>query len=515
MTALLFPASRDFETWTNLGNEGWSARDIAPYYRKSMRYHQPSDETNKLMALDSYMKPELYGTDGPIQASFAEGFGPFDTAFVAALDDMGLSKKSDPSLGRFRGVVTPLTTVDSKTGKRSYAASAYWEGLAEKREHVDLITETLVNRLVLEKSSTGVVEAKGVEVRSKDGQSRTISCRQVILAAGALQTPVILERSGIGARKLLEQHNIPVVVDNPGVGENLQDHVFAPISFEVADGIPTRDAVRDPAVVEAMVKEYAASHSGPLASVPLQYGFLPLVDGAGRLGEEDLKKLVAGLDEQGAQASQLRSLMLDPEQCTLYYALLAGQQNIFPSGRTTMQEAHAPLRPENYATIAAGLSRPLSRGSVHLAGADPALSPVIDPRYLTNPADLEMLARGVQFIVGGIIEQPSVKRLLKPGGIRLPGYATDDSILSRDLDAARRVVRERLWSNYHVACSCPMMPKKLGGVVDDRLVVYGTSNVRVVDASVHPLITQGNIQATVYAVAERACDLIKEDWARL
>lgn len=459
------------------------------------------------MALDSYMKPELYGTDGPVQASFASGFGPFDTAFVEALDDMGLSKKSDPLLGQFRGVVTPLTTLDPKTGTRSYATSAYWEGLAEQQKNVHLVTETLVNKLVLEKSSNGMVEAKGVEIRSRDGQSRTISCGQVILAAGALQTPVILERSGVGARKLLEQHNIPVLVDNPGVGENLQDHVFAPISFEVADGIPTRDAVRNPAVVEALVKEYAESQSGPLASLPLQYGFLPPVDAAGCLSEADLQKLVAGLD--GPQATQLRSIIVDPEQCTLYYALLAGQQNIHPSGRTTMQEAHAPLRPENFATISAGLSHPLSRGRVHLASTDPEVHPIIDPAYLTHPVDLEILARGVQFI-GKIIDQRSVKKLLKPSGVRLPEYASDFS----DIDMAKRVVRERLWSNYHVACSCPMMPAELGGVVDDRLVVYGTSNVRIIDASIHPLITQGNIQATVYAVAERACDLIKEDWAR-
>lgn len=155
-----------------------------------------------------------------------------------------------------------------------------------------------------------------------------------------------------------------------------------------------------------------------------------------------------------------------------------------------------------------GLSHPLSRGSVHLASKDPEATPIIDPKYLSHPFDLELLGRAMQ-LLETIVQQEFLKRMLKPHGLRLPTQAHHIT----DLDTAKEVVKERLWTNYHPSCFCPMLPRELGGVVDDRCLVYGTSNIRIIDASIFPVITQGNIQATVYAVAERACDLVKEDWA--
>ncbi|KAK7744550.1 hypothetical protein SLS53_003435 [Cytospora paraplurivora] len=348
--AILFPTPRDFETWTNLGNSGWTAEDMIPYYRKSIRYYRPSPETNQRMSLDTYMDPTLYGTNGPIAASFADGFGPLDSAFVEAFDSTGLGhqNKSDPILGRLHGSFTPLTSINPETHERSYAAPGYFTDMAEGRENVSLITDTIVDKIILERSLSGVVEAKGVEVRTRDGNTVVVHGNEVILAAGASQSPVILERSGIGSRVLLEKHGVPVVVDNPGVGENLQDHVFAPVSFEVADGQVTRDVVRDPAVVEAMVKQYTESRSGPLGDVPLTFAFLPPVDGLERLSTPVLEELISVSIAPGkaeelpgavAQATELKSLIADPRESAVYYAMLAGQSHVNPHGRTTLLEA--------------------------------------------------------------------------------------------------------------------------------------------------------------------------------
>lgn len=113
--------------------------------------------------------------------------------------------------------------------------------------------------------------------------------------------------------------------------------------------------------------------------------------------------------------------------------------------------------------------------------------------------DAEVLARSAQFIER-IVDQPAMKGLLK----------TDLT----DLDKAKQVMRERLWTTYHSSCTCPMMPRELGGVVSDRLIVHGTKNVRIIDASIFPMIVLSNMQSTVYAVAERASDLVKEDWSK-
>lgn len=300
------------------------------------------------------MNPALYGTEGPIAASFADGFGPLDSAFVNAFDSAGLGhqKKTDPILGRLHGSFAPLTSINPETHERSYAAPGYFTEMAEKRENVSLITDAYVDKLILERSPAGVVEAKGVQVTTGNGSTVAIHGKEVILAAGSLHTPVILERSGIGSRHLLEEHDVQVMVDNPGVGENLQDHVFAPVSFEVADGQITRDVVRDPAVIESMVKQYMESRSGPLGDVPLTFAFLPPVDGLERMSSPHLEELVSASIAQAraedspgdmAQASELKSLITDPQESAVYYAMLAGQAHVNPQGRTTLLEVRHNL----------------------------------------------------------------------------------------------------------------------------------------------------------------------------
>lgn len=524
-TAMLYPCPRDFENWGKLGNWGWGYSDLLPYYRKSTKFFPPSTETSNLLGLNTYYQPELYGKQGPIAQSFAEDFGPFDTAFIEALDSTGLSKKSDPILGNQHGPFTPTSSVDPTNHRRSYAAEAYYSGMTEGRDNVEVLFETHVDKLILRESQmkNSIVDAEGVVTVDSDGNTTQIYGDTVILAAGSIQTPLVLERSGIGRRDVLEQQGIDVVIDSPGVGENLQDHVYTSISIEVADGLTTKDAVRDPAVVAALVKEYNENQSGPLASVPLNYAVLPPVDESGNVSTRKLEELVKEYGEWNeartfapgirAQLAELTPMLLDKQTCALYLGALAAQSVINPDGKTSMAEAHSPQHPENFLTISIGLNHPMSRGSVHIGGKVVETDvdkhgPIINPSYLSHPLDQELLARGLQF-VQRLTQSDALKKVLKPGGVLLPPTAADIS----DLSIAKRVSRERAWPNYHPVGTCAMMPQELHGVVSDRLVVYGTSNIRVIDASIFPMIPMGNIQATVYAVAEKACDLFKEDWA--
>ncbi|KAM5440136.1 hypothetical protein McanMca71_002755 [Microsporum canis] len=178
---------------------------------------------------------------------------------------------------------------------------------------------------------------------------------------------------------------------------------------------------------------------------------------------------------------------------------MPSQMNIRPGGKTPINLAYSQQRPENYTSVMVGLNHPLSRGSVHIGSSGPMASPTIDPGYLSHPLDMEILVPGTQFIEN-IINQQEIKRLLKGG--RLPSLACNLA----DIEIAKQVTKERLWTTYHPSCTCAMMPKDLGGVVNDRLVVHGTKNVRVIDASVLPMITLHSRQYSGNCICRgRAC----------
>ena len=525
VTAMVYPTPANFDSWAEFGNRGWTHADLVPYYRKLECFHLPSDETSKLLSLDETVDVSAHGNTGPLCTTFADAYGPLQQAWLSSFDSAGFTDKSDTIHGKHQGAFIPPNSVNPEGYQRSYAASAYFSGKVEDRENLKLLAETAVNKILLTRAKDGILEAKGVEIIATDDTLIRVYADDIILAAGAFQSPVILENSGIGSKEILTHHGIECLVDSPGVGENLQDHCFTTVSFEVADGVVTADMVRDPALVDALIKQYVESRSGPLSGVPLALAFTPPVDCHGVMDQDAVRVLVSPQSRDGgrteiskstllaglkAQHDELRNLLLDPRESCLFYGLMNSQMNVKSAGKTSMPEAYAPQRPENFISIMVGPNHPFSRGSVHTAGKDPKLHPVIDPKYLSHPLDLEIMARGTQFMEQ-IISQPAFRRFLKgKEGLYLPEYAKDSL---HDLEVAKRVVKDRLWTTYHPSCTCAMMPREMGGVVNDRLVVHGTRNLRVIDASVFPMIPMGNIQATVYAVAEKASDIIKEDWA--
>ncbi|KAF7562294.1 hypothetical protein G7046_g1835 [Stylonectria norvegica] len=520
VTAMAYPSPKDLDSWAKFGNKGWNHSDLVPYYKKFEAYSTPSPKTNCLLDIDSRLDDSLHGVDGPLCTSFPDAYSSFNQAWLQAFDGAGFVGRSDPILGMHQGAFTPPNSVDAKTSQRSYAASAFYTTAIENRENLQLLGETFVNRVMLEPSANGVLDAQGVEITGPGGDIIRIFADDIILAAGVFQSPIVLENSGIGSRKILEQHGIEVLIDIPAVGENLQDHFFTTVSFEVADDQISADVVRDPAVVGALLEQYANTRSGPLSGVPLSLAFTPPVDSHGIMPKENLFNLVE-LEKScatttdsfhpslGAQYAELQALLLDPVESSCFYGLMGSQMHVKPTGCTSMLEAYSQQRSENFISIMVGLNHPFSRGSVHTSGKDPKLHPIIDPQYLSSKLDLEILARGTQFLER-LVDQTALRKLLKgKAGAFLPDYASNLD----QLDTAKKVVKERLWTTYHPSCTCAMMAKEMGGVLNDKLVVHGTSNLRVIDASIFPMIPMGNIQATVYAVAEKASDIIKECWS--
>ncbi|KOC07415.1 putative aryl-alcohol dehydrogenase [Aspergillus flavus AF70] len=508
---VMYPSRANFEAWESLGNDGWGPDAMAPYLRKFHTYTPPSETTSALLSVDKYMNAENQGDQGPLPISHLDIYTPWNRAWDDTFARLGWNNHADPIAGRKVGSFTPPLSVDGKTGQRGYAGAYYTQDVAE-RKNLHLLTETMVERVILKKADSRVT-ATGIQIRTKDGQQLEVSAtREVIVSAGSLNSPQLLELSGIGAADLLQKHNIPVVLNLPAVGENLQDHCMSTVNFEVADPQTSADIARDPKVVQSLVELYEKTRTGPMTGIPVSVAYLPLVDHNGQVQREQIDDLLAQyLDSpqvkqislgRQQQYKILRQMLRDDQTGSADYMFLVAQFNA-KEGVNTMSYALSKDLPENYINILVLHNHPFSRGSIHIQSANAGDKPIYDPKYLSHPLDLEILARHTQFL-DKIASTEPFSSLLKPGA-RVPKAAVDLA----DLDTAKEVVKDRLFHCCHPVGTCAMMPAELGGVVDNQLKVHGTHNLRVVDASIFPLELSGTIQATTYAVAERAADIIR------
>lgn len=440
---------------------------------------------------------------------------------MKAFHNLGYHTPGDPITGNKQGAFQNPLSIDPDTGKRAYSASAYYTEDVAKRVNLHVITGALAERIVFgeENNESGQVTATGVEFVDSTGTQHTVSVvKEVIIACGAVKTPQILELSGIGNKEHLAQHGIDMVVESPQVGENLQDHVLVSTSFEIADDQVSGDIMRDPNIVQAVMKLYDETHTGPLSGTPLSFSYTPLVGKDGALPTSEVEALLSSHLVKTSGSTQLPSLekqykilqaqLLDSSESSVEFMYIPLQLNGNPTGgETDMTLLFSKAHDGNYITIVPMLMHPFSRGSVHIVSADPAAQPRVDPRYLSHPMDIEMLARAALYAEKVAATEP-LSVLLKPRGRRIPAGAD----LQGDVEKAKELVRQRLFTAFHPSGTCAMLPRELGGVVDPKLRVYGTCNVRIVDASVFPIEPLGHLQSTIYAVAERAVDLIKADW---
>lgn len=279
--------------------------------------------------------------------------------------------------------------------------------------------------------------------------------------------------------------------------------------FEVIHSLPTGDIIRDPAILKGAMEAYQSSRTGPLGSSVHSIACLPVVEFLSERGKSELAKLLDTYTElsspsqpasQSTQHAILRAILESPTDGSVIIGM--GSRQLHFQARL-QKDIYAVTDPKNFVSFLVALAHPYSRGTVHIASASPSTPPKIDPRYLSHPLDLEILARHIRYIPT-IAKTEPLASFVKEGGKRLP-----EGMDISTLDAAKEHVRRNLITNNHPCGTCAMLPQEKGGVVDENLRVYGVRNLRVVDASVFPMIPRGNIQSSVYAVAERAADLIK------
>ncbi|KAF2488460.1 alcohol oxidase [Lophium mytilinum] len=487
-------SARDLDNWVALGNPGWSYAELLPYFQRSERYSAPSEALGEKLG---YV---------PVDAGLRGGEGPVRGMWPVLGEAMGYPSPKDCRGGTSLGLFNQPLGVDEQ-GRRSYA-TRYWEPVRE-RGNLEVRTGSLVERVVFgEGKGAKGVAATGVQYVC-EGERVTVELGEggeVIVCAGAVQSPQILELSGLGNKEVLERYGIEMVVALPGVGENLRDHIVAPFSWEVKEGVPTSEAAAKPEVFAQLMELYQKTQGGPLANTVTTTGFLPYHGLATTLSttdtEEHIKDICPTLMSPPDALAKLQ--LIDKSEAAVQVLFVS--KGVDTARMDTPRTGWGHSFPGAYGTILAATTRTFSRGSIHIKSADPTEHPEIDPAYLSHPLDIDVLAQAILHFQDMARTDPLsgfLKKDADGANVPIPGMTAP-----KTLAEAKQHVHKHAFTEYHPIGTCSMLPKESGGVVDSNLKVYGTTNVRVCDASIFPMHVQGNIQSLVYAVAEKTADLL-------
>ncbi|KAF9494345.1 alcohol oxidase [Pleurotus eryngii] len=380
----------------------------------------------------------------------------------------------DPDSGNATGIFQSPRSVDPK-GIRPYSASAYFSQ-EQSRSNLLVLTGAEAKKILLTKYGNNLV-ATGVTFTS-GGKSLTAKAnKEVIPSTSSIKTPQLLELSGTDQKALLTKLRIPVLQDLPEVGENFQV-AFDLLSLHIEPAPFTRDQVVNNATFnDEQLALYAKTGSGPYAASGGLFSFEPL---QAVLPRSQVTTILAQLDKEikSTKATALRAAQY-PIQRKLITDGRVGQIefSFLPGGPTVANR----LPDRSYISMTALSPRPFSCGSVHINSTTPTASPIIDPNYFAFTFDSQLLTSAAS---------------------TPPENAADDGFASFSQQAS--------WSVFHPCGTAALAPKSSGGVVDTNLKVYGTNNLMIVDASVMPLVFAAHMQGTVYAIAEKAADIVKK-----
>lgn len=505
------PSKEELDAIETLGNKGWNWDSFLHYLKKSETTYKSNLSPEDAKRFGADPDPEYHGTDGPIAKSLPIAWPTILSNFFDAAEALGVPRNPDTSNGRNIGSMTSFASIDPATAKRSYATPAYLEPNIG-RKNLLVLTDAQVTKITLEDDQNSQKRATGVEL-VKGGNRAVVRGvkKDVIISAGSLQTPQLLELSGIGNQDLLSKYGIKTEINLPGVGENLQDHVGVVVINEVETIEDTMDVLADPEVAKAHQELYK-ERQGLLTFVPaLGFTFLS----GETLG--DKKDIQAWRDK--AHASYTESIARAiPELKSGLEKQYQIQQRIITDDTQAIAEViminghlpvpySTPVKGKRYNSNFCILMHPLSRGSVHINSSDPLAPPAIDPNYFANSADLDIIVHAIQFSLRLNSTSP-MKECVKSQVV------PSKELLDRGEEGLKEYIKENCGPIYHPVGTASMLPLEEGGVVDASLKVYGTSNLRVVDLSVLPLELACHTQAITYAVGEKAADIIKAEYFR-
>ncbi|KAG9127180.1 hypothetical protein FRC07_000330 [Ceratobasidium sp. 392] len=436
------------------------------------------------------------GTSGVIAAGYNTWYSDISTPYGETIYNLGIPPNFNPDSGDAFGLYNCAGSINRATGKRSYAANTYFANNAGRSNFV-VLTGAQATKINFGNSTVnGNYTATGVSFVSNSATYTVKARKEVILSAGSLQSPQLLELSGIGNPTILQQYGITSLVNLPGVGENLQDHLFIATSYELKPGKTTFDILRNNATYAAQAQaQYASTHDGIYAAVHSAFSFIDL---ASYVNSNKISAMKTQLDSEIASSgtTPLQQAQYNIQKQWLSQKLGHLEIIMYPG----YFAFSGPKPNTSYISLLMAIQHPFSRGNVHINSANPLVKPAFDPKYFSKSIDLDSLVEAVKF--GQTIAQT------EPLASAIVGRQDPAPGVVSDADIAN-YVKTFVESVYHPIGTAALAPRASGGVVGPNLKVYGTTNVRVVDASVIPLHMGTHITRTVYGIGEKAAAMIK------
>ena len=435
----------DYDHWESLGNRGWAWSEVLPIFRRSEDYQHGADD--------------FHGSGGELRVEERRVNWEILDVWRDAAEQCGIPKIDEFNRGDNFG--NAYFQMNQRTGKRWSAARAFLDA-AQPRPNLTVMTEATVESLSFNTDADGL-RATGVTLIHK-GQRRDIEATsEVLLAAGAIASPQLLQLSGIGRPDDLRAHAIAVRHSLDGVGQNLQDHLQIRTIYQVDNTVTLNQRARTPWGMAMMGLEYFFKKTGPLTMPPSQLGAFAKSDPSQPSANIEWHVQPLSLDKFGSPLHKYNAIT--PSVCNL---------------------------------------RPASRGTVSLKSANPHDAPAIAPNYLSTQEDLDVAVAGLKF-TREIMAAPALAafnpRELKPG----PQITSEEDLQRAAGDLGTTI--------FHPVGTCKMGPAHdTTAVVDDQLRVHGVRGLRVIDASIMPTITSGNTNAPTVMIAERGAEFIRKDY---
>jgi choline dehydrogenase-like flavoprotein len=489
-------SAADYDAWEALGNKGWGWDGMEPYFKKGTTFQPPSEKV--VEGFNITWDPETYGK-GPLTVSITDNQYDDIKDYWAAWKASGVHVPLDGNNGEAYGPSWYANTMDATTGRRAHARYAYIDPIKSSRTNLKILTGTTAQKIVFDDKKKPTM-AKGVEITDDaTGKTSTVYAKkEVVLAAGAIQTPKLLQLSGIGPKRVLEAAGVKVRVELDAVGSNFQDHPYATVIFNTTTTtFPNQNSLVTNATFNASAwDQYVQHKTGPYTYARGNaLAFISLPDMT-----NDTNAVVSSLKSQNAE--------------TYLPAVYKGNKKLL-KGFTAQREAIASIFKRHDAAVTefpvpadgtyglVGIEKPLSRGTVYLNASNPTGPPEVIHNAFVNPIDRTIMAIGLRFF-RTVWARPELDRFQISETVPGAQYTSDKEIY--DALLAQASLSPTL---AHPSGSCPMMPEHAGGCVNDKLMVYGTQHLSIIDASIIPIIPSCHLQATMYGIGEKAADILK------
>ncbi|KAI8270110.1 Dehydrogenase citC [Colletotrichum sp. SAR11_239] len=476
-------AAEEYDSWEALGNAGWNWETMIAAMKKSENFTGINTDT---------YGSEGVGDSGPVKAVINRIIPEHQETWIPTMNTLGIKTNLESLGGNPLGVMYQPSSIDATHYNRSYSANAY---VPIAGSNLEILSDTTVVKVNLEQVGD---EQQATGVTLQDG-SVIAANKEVILSAGSIQSPGLLELSGIGQASVLNSSGIAQVIDLPGVGENLQDHLRIQSSYQLKPEYTSFDILRSNTTYAA--EQLALWNAGEVSLYDYTGSGYTFTTWAQALGNDSqmvaLAKEAAGEDPSKVDAKKLE-FMTNPAIPQL--------EVIFSDGYTGVKgypASTSPLFGKGFFTLIAAIMHPMSRGNIHINPADTTGKPIINPNYFAHEHDLEAAIQAIKYCRKIATTEPMAsiwESEYEPG---LDVVQTDEQWKEFALNTTLSI--------FHPVGTCSMLPKEDGGVVDANLKVYGTSNLRVVDASVIPLLVSAHVQTAVYGIAEIAAERIIAD----